>query len=819
MADETPITRGTNRFLWVVVILCAAAFTVHLAVTLLGTSQEQIVAFSDVFSVVLNLAAAVGLFYAARRTMRNSTRQGHAWAVIAAAQLCYAVADIIYAVLEVGLHEAPFPSVADFFYIVYYPLIFIGIRLLVDTRVSRYEGLKTFLDISIVMLASLMGCVNYLLGPILISGAESPWLDQALSLAYPIGDLVLIWALMTLLFRLPKGQHPGPLWIMATSMTVMIVTDFVFGYQSLLGTYQGGLVDLGWIVTYLLTVIAGVCQGSLANRASRGDLNPYEGLITSLSQSIIQYIPYAWAVAAFWLLVYAHKEPLFMDFRLLAAGVGTIIGLVIVRQIIALAENQRLSARLSGALEQVKRQASDLETANLELQSEIIERKRAEQQLSFDALHDALTGLPNRTLFLDRLGWAIEYTRRRADCPFSILFMDLDSFKVINDSLGHNTGDEILKAIAERLKKSLRASDTIARLGGDEFVILLEDTRETRSAPLVARRLLADLVNPFEIQGRTVVTTASIGIVQDISDYAQSEDALRDADIAMYHAKTMGRARYEIFDEQLRDQAISRLELEHDMRRGLAAGNEFMLYYQPILKLDPSRIAGFEALIRWKHPQRGLILPNDFIPLAEETGLILPLGRWVLREACLQVREWQQLYPSDPPLTVSVNISSKQFNRPDFLAEIEQVLRETGIEGSSLKLELTESICLESTGPALETFNHLKAIGVESQIDDFGTGYSALGYLKHFPNLVKTIKIDRTFIQEIDGDGSSPNLVRTIVALAQDMGMDAIAEGIETEAQLNQLRELGCPYGQGFLFSRPLERNAAALLLRERIPE
>ncbi|HVN52998.1 MAG TPA: EAL domain-containing protein [Anaerolineaceae bacterium] len=818
MVDKITSMRGSNRFFWWAGFFCVAAFLVDLAVTLFDSSRDQFLVFSDISSAILGLAAAAALFFAARRTMPQSFRLGRAWTLIAVAQLCYAIGDVTWAVLELGFHEAPFPSIADFYYLSHYPIFFIGIRLLIDAKASRYEALKTFLDISIIMLASLLVFGNYLLGPVIISVAKNTLQEQALSLAYPVGGLVMLWALTILLFYPPRGQHPAPLWFLVASMTMLIVTNSVFCYQTLNDNYQTGLTDLGWITTHLLSLAAGVCQGELAGRPDQGNPHRSERFLSGLRQFFIQYARFIWAIAAFWILVRAHQAHSILDFNLLAAGVGVVIGLAVIRQVIALLENQKLAADLSRALEQVQRQASDLESTNLALQSEIAERKRAEQQLSHDALHDALTGLPNRTLFLDRLGWAMEYTRRRADCPFSILFMDLDSFKVVNDSLGHSTGDDLLKAIAGRLKRNLRASDTVARLGGDEFVILLEDSCEARSAPLVARRILADLANPFEILGRTVVATASIGIVQDISDYAQPEDALRDADIAMYHAKTMGRSRYEIFDRHLREQAISRLELENDMRRELASGTGFLLYYQPILKLDTAQIAGFEALVRWKHPQRGLILPGSFIPLAEETGLIIPLGHWVLREACRQLLEWQQEYPCDPPLTVSVNISSKQFNQPDFAGKIQQVLRETGLDGNSLKLELTESVCLESSGPAQETFNQLKVMGVATQIDDFGTGYSALGYLNHFPNLVQTLKIDRTFVQEIERDGTSPGLVRTIVALAHDMGMEAIAEGIESEEQLAGLRDLGCPYGQGFLFSRPLERNAASLLLRERFP-
>ncbi len=448
-------------------------------------------------------------------------------------------------------------------------------------------------------------------------------------------------------------------------------------------------------------------------------------------------------------------------------------------------------------------------------QTDITDRRRAEEQLSYDALHDSLTGLSNRVLFRDRLEHVLLAAKRRINYTFAVLFIDLDRFKVINDSLGHLAGDQLLIGIAQRLRVCIRTSDTFARLGGDEFAILIEDIYNKSDIIHLVERLLEEFKLPFNLNGHEVFAAASIGVLLDTADYERSEDLLRDADTAMYRAKERGRGCYEVFDMTMRDRAIAMLHLETDLRKALEK-QEFQLHYQPIVSLKTNQITGFEALVRWQHPGRGLVSPVEFIPLAEETGLIIPLGCWVLREACSQMQAWQVQFPENSSLTISVNISGKQFAQTDLVAQIKRTLYETGLDPHNLKLEITESTIVEDIDSAKTKLSQLKALGVEVSIDDFGTGYCSLAYLNRFP--VDTLKIDRSFIKDLDINPERLEIIRAIVTLADNLGIDIVAEGVETKAQLSQLCSLKPTsqqeyFVQGYLFSKPLNRDAATVLL------
>ncbi|MDT4966365.1 MAG: hypothetical protein QOJ64_1102 [Acidobacteriota bacterium] len=445
---------------------------------------------------------------------------------------------------------------------------------------------------------------------------------------------------------------------------------------------------------------------------------------------------------------------------------------------------------------------------------DITERKRAEERLVHDAFHDGLTGLPNRAMFMDHLKHAVELAKRNKDHSFAVLFLDLDRFKVINDSLGHLVGDQLLVCIARRLETCLRSIDTVARLGGDEFTILLEDLKDWSEAIEIVERIQLELSLPFKLGAQEIFTTASIGIAPSTTGYDRAEDILRDADTAMYRAKLLGKARHEIFDKGMHDHAMKLMHLETDLRRAVER-NELRVYYQPIVSLATHEITGFEALVRWQHPARGLISPLDFIPIAEETGLIVPIGQWVLQQACRQMSEWQRQAPADPPLFISVNLSAKQFTQPDLLKQITRVLRDTGLDAHSLKLEITESVVMEQMDAVTGTLRQLKALGVELSIDDFGTGYSSLSYLHRLP--IDTLKIDRSFVSQMSQKDENREIVRTIATLAQSLGLKVVAEGIETIEQVEQLRALKCEGGQGFLFSRPVDAEAAGELLNSRL--
>jgi PAS domain S-box-containing protein len=458
---------------------------------------------------------------------------------------------------------------------------------------------------------------------------------------------------------------------------------------------------------------------------------------------------------------------------------------------------------------------------------DITERKRAEEMLVHNAFHDGLTNLPNRALFLDRLQHALTLSKKHSNYRFAVLLIDVDEFKIINDSLGHAAGDDLLIQIGQRLKDSVRRADTVsrsrmsevprlptnddtlARLGGDEFAILLDDIRGPIEAVRVAERVQAELAIPFVVDRQEIVISASIGIASSTSPHTQAEDLVRDADIAMYRAKRSGKARCEVSDTAMHANALKRLRLETDLRKALDHG-EFRVYYQPIVSLQTGKITGFEALSRWQRPE-GIVPPVEFIAVAEEIGLIVPMNRQLLREACQHLRSWQSEFPSSPPLTMSVNISARDFAQPDLASDIRNCLEETGVDPGCLQLEIIETIAMGDAEKSGHVLSQLKALGVRLSIDDFGTGYSSLSRLRRIP--VDTLKIDRAFIFHMDSDPESREIVRIIIMLAHNLGLKVVAEGTETEEHINLLKQLNCEMAQGYFFSRPADDQAMTKLL------
>jgi diguanylate cyclase (GGDEF)-like protein len=466
---------------------------------------------------------------------------------------------------------------------------------------------------------------------------------------------------------------------------------------------------------------------------------------------------------------------------------------------------------LNTQLEQkVQQRTAQLEEVIDQLNLEIAQHQQTQEQLSHQALHDALTGLPNRTLFMEYLTKAIQRHQRNQDYLFAVLFIDLDRFKIINDSWGHAVGDQLLIAISRLLRECCRDLDTVARLSGDEFTILLEDLQNFQDAMAIAERLLAKFMLPIHLLERKVFSGASIGIVFGSTTYHNGIELLRDADIAMYRAKTLGKGRYAVFDREMYAQTIHLSQLETDLRLALER-QEFILYYQPIVSLETRSLAGFEALVRWQHPQMGLISPEKFIAIAEDTGLIIPLGEWVLQEACQQLYAWQSIFPSATSLHISVNLSSKQIKQFDFVDKLGQILTATGLNGASLRLELTETMLMDQGEKTIELLTQIKQQKIQLSIDDFGTGYSSLSYLHHFP--IDTLKIDRSFVNLIKEEGSNCEIVKTIVTLAHSLGMKAIAEGVETSHQITHLTNLGCSAAQGYFFAKPLNRQLVESLI------
>ncbi|MCG9891957.1 MAG: EAL domain-containing protein [Thermosynechococcaceae cyanobacterium MS004] len=452
-------------------------------------------------------------------------------------------------------------------------------------------------------------------------------------------------------------------------------------------------------------------------------------------------------------------------------------------------------------------------------QIEIAERKKMEGKLRHDALHDALTNLPNRTLILDRLHHVLKRFQRdahpssaQAPNKFAVLFLDLDRFKVINDSLGHIAGDQMLQMVAQRLSAVLRAGDSLARLGGDEFVVLIEGIQDLSDAIEVVHRIHETLKKPMALDSHEVTVGASIGIVFSAAHYTHPAQLLRDADTAMYRAKSKQRGSYEVFDTSMHLQVMRQLQLEHELRHAIEH-QELTLHYQPMTSLNSKQILGFEALVRWQHPERGLIPPNDFISIAEDTGLIIPIDLWVLREACQQLSKWQACLPGHHPLFMSVNFSGQQFLQSNLMSQIDQILSEVNLDPRQLRIELTESVLIEKTKVATEILNQLVARHIQVALDDFGTGYSSLSYLHRFP--IHTLKIDRSFISPLGNNPENSEIVKTIVNLGLNLGLEIVAEGIETPEQLQFLEEHHCQIGQGYYFSKPLEAKAAFALLNQ----
>jgi PAS domain S-box-containing protein len=495
---------------------------------------------------------------------------------------------------------------------------------------------------------------------------------------------------------------------------------------------------------------------------------------------------------------------------------------------------QRLEYRMrhkNGDWRILESTASLIENGNRSLERlvivnrDITERKRAEEMLEHRALHDILTELPNRALFVDRLQHSLIRARRHSDYTFVVLFIDIDGFKVLNDSLGHSAGDELLIQVAKRLTTCFRETDTIsrsatamnptvtndslARLGGDEFTVLLDDVSEPSDAIRVARRILDKIAIPFTLGGQQIVISASIGIAASSNTYEGAEDLLRDAEIAMYRAKQAGKARCEVFDPAMHSTAVRRLKLETDLRRGIEHG-ELLVYYQPIIALESGRIVGFEALSRWKTVQ-GMVPPVEFIPVADETALIIPMNRALYLESCQQLKSWQAKLNCTPPLTMSLNITPRQFAQPDLAKEIGEILAQSGIQPSSINLEITETIAMGDADHAFSVLSDLKALGVRLSIDDFGTGYSSLSRLPRYP--IDALKIDRVFISQMSTDHDNHEIVRLIISLAHSLGLKVVAEGTETQDEVNELKHLKCEMVQGFLYSPPVDSVKAFELL------
>ncbi len=809
---KTPISRK----ILIALSLCTLVLTVDFGFSIGLPDGDARVAFLDILPVVVNAAVTFVLFWAARRSAAVSKSLGIAWLLIAISNLIYTIGDLSWAILEAGLHIEPYPSIADIFYLSYYSLFMAGtVILAIENRVIM-DRIKNTLDMAIIMAGAMLLFWFFLFNPIILATANDPWINRFLALAYPTGDVMLLAVILWLMNCNPIRYARAPIFLLVIASSITMFADIAFSLQKSTDTYlSGGFLDISWVASYLLVGLAAVHQALYVQNMT-GSRHQQVTIFDPLpiTRKILSYLPYFWLVVAYILLAFENTPVPTENSDLLYTWVGIIIALVVIRQWMALKENKNLYMNLHNTMNHLRTQSEALEKANRELQEEIRVRTHIEQQLTYEAQHDALTGLPNRTSFMERLDQAIENSRKMPDKVYSVLFMDVDQFKVINDSLGHHQGDELLKVLADRLRNCLRDTDMVARLGGDEFVFLLENVSSEDAIDFIVNRVQASLKNVILLQKHPIYVTTSIGVVWNLRGYETPGNVLRDADLAMYHAKHLGKDRYEVFHEGLRLQAISRMEIEEHLRDAIKK-HELELYYQPIQNISSEQIVGFEALIRWNHPTYGMLYPAEFLAVAEETGLSLPIGLWSLVEACKQVKKWQKESDTLDDFYISINVSARQFAHPDLIKEMRKVLHQTDVDPRNIRLEITETTLIEYTAAVEQKFKQLRELGVDLAIDDFGTGYSSLSYLKNIP--AQCLKIDQSFIRELGQHKRASDLVKAMIELAADLNLEVVAEGIESPDQLETLKRLSCTYGQGFLLSLPLRTDSVEELLRERL--
>jgi len=844
-------------------------------------------AIADAAFIPLGLLAVAFALNAARHARTTAARR--AWVLIGMAFVAYNAGDIMWFWLEVVLATEPYPSIADVGYLAFYPVLLVGLLSLPRERPE--SPLRSLLDVAIVVVGS--GTVVWwlVLEPV-AAATSSDGIETLVALAYPVGDLLVLFALAATLMSRLVGTSRSALALLGIGLALNVVADLAYARLSLEATYESGAwMDACYLVGWVLMGLAGFLQARSAAETRQTGAG-------SASIRPVSFPPYL-AVAAVYGLLIVATEMQGSSLRLVVGGAIAVTVLVVVRQVLTARENARLLAerastrsaarfraiiqnandviavldpagtinyvtpsvaRLVGrpvegfhgqtldtllepddaplALELLRTAATrpgtgdtiqcrlrvadenaryvEMNVTNLlddpvveglvVTMRDVTERRSFEEQLRDQAFHDPLTGLANRALLADRIEHALRRSQRRGATP-SLLYLDLDDFKRINDTLGHPVGDRVLVEVARRIAGAIRAGDTAARLGGDEFAILADETRSVEEAVAVADRILADLRAPIDVDGTAVTIEASIGVVRPEARGTDPSDLLRDADIAMYEAKREARGSYRIFELAMFDATVERVSLEADLRTALAAG-QFELVYQPLFDLSEKHLAGVEALLRWNHPTRGLVMPLQFIPLAERTGEIVPMGRWIIEQACLTVGGWNAIDGSRQ-LRANVNVSARQLE-PRLVDDVAEILRRTGFPAGLLVLEITESVFASERPGVLEILTALRSLGVRISIDDFGTGYSSLSVLRDLP--VDELKIDRSFIEALQNHGDT-SLVEAIIKLSHDFDLATVAEGIEVEEQAASLRALGCDVGQGYLLGRP----GSAVVMEARI--
>ena len=812
------------RFVFRIGLAFAVLLTLVQAGIVLFTQDESISSMiADIVTVTSSLAAVLGMFYGTLWSYRLNRRIGLAWCLFLLAMINWALGDMIWAYYDLIVGEVPYPSIADIFYLSIYIFFFVGILRIPRLPDNSSSTSWLWLDILIVMFSASIIFWNFLIGPIILDN-QQPWLAVLVNSAYPIGDLFLIMAI-TMIIVLPRSPlWLKPLYLMMMGHILSAVADVIYLYQTINETYaSAAFFNILFSIAPLALMLSGLSQALAVQQVTFGQKT------IPLQRQTIQFsllrlvIPFAWVLLAFILLGLGTSSKQLFTSTQFSILLGALIFLLAIRQVISAFNNKHLSIELQAMNDQLEKKvaqrAGDLIQVNHKLLLEMEEHKRTEmmlrereEKLTHFGLHDILTGLPNRSLLLDHLTKAIARYHRQPNHRYAILFLDFDSFKIVNDSLGHLSGDQLLIQIGQRLASHIREEDMVARLGGDEFVILLKVFDDESFISIAADRILDSLKEPFLIGIKPIYITASIGMVVANPNYQTADEVIRDADLAMYEAKSKGKARHVLFQSELRITAINRLALDSDLRRALEE-KEFILYYQPIVSLKTRRITGFESLIRWNHPTRGLIGPAEFISIAESNGFIDFITHFTIQEACRQLNQWQTLHPLETPLFVSVNLSPNSLRHPELLHWINDSLRAFSVSPGSLVLEIVENALIQDADNARYIFTALRRLGVKVSLDDFGIGYSSLGYINQYP--IDNLKIDKSFVNHITESREVNAIVRAIITLASELGFNVIAEGIETQAQMDSLKELGCKYGQGFLFSKALDPFEISALLRK----
>ncbi len=758
----------TTRSTWKVVLL-AGAVAVFGYFLLHGTAEHD-AAYSAIG------LASVGCVALGIRTWRPADLAG--WLALAAGNLSFVLGDGVYGVYQFFLHRpTPFPSIADAFYLAGYPFLIVGVTRLTRDPTERGRSRESFADAAIVAIGALALSWHFLMGPYATDPSAGTF-AKLVNLAYPALDLgVLFIVLQGLLFGVARREVHR---LIAAAMIAMVVSDFAYDVLALHGSYAAGNpVDAGWLANYVL-VGAAALHPSMALR--RGDEAP------ARKPGTVRRLP-AVAIAGF-------TAPAILLVGALLGSHSDVAPLAV----ISIVEVALVVARMWWMLRAIAEQARSIESA-------LDAKTQLEVELRHLAFHDSLTGLANRALLYDRVEHALAAASSGRG-SVAVCFCDLDGFKTINDSLGHLVGDAMLVAAGKRLAAVVRPGDTVARLGGDEFAILMEDLDDPTTAMAVAERAVSVLHHPVEVEGRVITLSASVGVAIGDLD-TTTEVLLSQADSAMYAAKGAGRDRFEVFEQTMLARTLERLEITNSFAGALERG-EFLLEYQPQFSLRDGKLEGFEALIRWQHPRLGLVAPQRFVSLAEETGYIVPIGRWVIEQACEQAALWSAQYGA--PLEISVNVAARQLEDPLLVDDVRTAISVSGIRADQLVIEVTESTLVRDTIRVLGALADLKAVGVRLAIDDFGTGYSSLSYLRQFP--IDLLKIDKSFVDPlVDPSGEGNALIVTIVGLAHSLGLRTVAEGIEHSTQHTQLARLGCDSAQGFLMSRPLDVDAASGLV------